>query len=93
MQTFLPTSLFVIASWISFLIPPEVVPGRMTLLVTMLLVEVNIFLTVSDEAPHTPHLNAISLWSISCITAVTIKTYEHHMRMHFDQKKKCWFVW
>ncbi len=79
MQTFLPTSLFVVASWISFLIPPEIVPGRMTLLVTMLLVEVNIFLTVSDEAPRTPHLNAVAMWGISCITAVGVNCSTYYL--------------
>ena len=30
---YLPSGMFVIVSWISFLVPPEIVPGRMTLLV------------------------------------------------------------
>ena len=37
--------LFVGVSWVSFLIKPEVVPGRMALLVTIFLVLVNIFNT------------------------------------------------
>ena len=28
LQTYLPSGLFVIVSWISFIVPPEVVPGR-----------------------------------------------------------------
>ena len=40
---YLPTSLFVITSWASFLIPPEVVAGRMAMLITLFLVLVNIF--------------------------------------------------
>ncbi|XP_023330425.1 gamma-aminobutyric acid receptor subunit alpha-2-like [Eurytemora carolleeae] len=45
-QVYLPTSLFVIVSWVSFLIKPEVVPGRMALLVTLFLVLINIFNSV-----------------------------------------------
>ena len=26
---YLPTGLFVVVSWISFIVPPEVVPGKM----------------------------------------------------------------
>jgi len=38
---YLPSGLFVIVSWISFLIPMDVIPGRMALLVTLFLVLVN----------------------------------------------------
>ena len=45
-QIYLPCILFVCVSWVSFLIKPEMVPGRMALLVTLFLVLVNIFNTV-----------------------------------------------
>ena len=45
-QIYLPCMLFVGMSWVSFLIRPDVVPGRMALLVTLFLVLVNIFNTV-----------------------------------------------
>ena len=28
LQTYLPSGLFVVVSWISFIVPPEIVPGR-----------------------------------------------------------------
>jgi hypothetical protein len=40
---YLPSGLFVVVSWVSFLIPPEIVAGRMSLLITLFLVLVNIF--------------------------------------------------
>ena len=42
MRTYLPTGLIVVTSWASFLIDPRTVPGRMTLLVTLLLVLINV---------------------------------------------------
>ncbi len=48
---YLPSGMFVIVSWISFLVPPAVVPGRMTLLVTVFLVLVNIFNTITTNIP------------------------------------------
>jgi len=42
---YLPSGLFVVVSWISFLVPADVIPGRMALLVTLFLVLVNIFNT------------------------------------------------
>lgn len=46
LETYLPSSLFVIMSWGGFCVIPEVVPGRMVLLVTTLLSLVTMFDTV-----------------------------------------------
>lgn len=46
LETYLPSLLFVIMSWGSFVVIPEVVPGRMVLLVTTLLSLVTMFDTV-----------------------------------------------
>jgi hypothetical protein len=43
LETYLPTTMFVIISWGSFLVKPEVVPGRMVLLVTNLLSLITLF--------------------------------------------------
>lgn len=61
---YLPSTLFVITSWVSFLIPPEVVPGRMALLVTLFLVLINIFNNVTAITPNTEGMTAISSWML-----------------------------
>ena len=53
-----------ITSWVSFLIPPEVVPGRMALLVTLFLVLINIFNNVTAITPNTEGMTAISSWML-----------------------------
>ena len=50
-QVYLPSAMFVIVSWVSFLVKPEVVPGRMAMLVTLFLVLINIFNSVRSVAP------------------------------------------
>lgn len=62
--------LFVIVSWISFLIPMDVIPGRMALLVTLFLVLVNIFNTVTTNTPKAEGLTAIEAWMLACILFV-----------------------
>ena len=47
----LVAGLFVVVSWISFVVPPDVIPGRMSLLITLFLVLVNIFNTVTTNTP------------------------------------------
>jgi hypothetical protein len=46
LESYLPSSLFVIMSWGSFVVIPDMVPGRMVLLVTTLLSLVTMFDTV-----------------------------------------------
>lgn len=43
LEIYLPSTLFVVVSWGSFLINPETVPGRVVLLVTNLLTLVTVF--------------------------------------------------
>jgi len=69
-QVYLPSCMFVVVSWVSFLIKPEVVPGRMALLVTLFLVLINIFNSVRERAPISSKLNAIDLYLVVCIFLV-----------------------
>lgn len=66
-QVYLPSCMFVVVSWVSFLIKPEVVPGRMALLVTLFLVLINIFNSVRERAPISSRLNAVDLYLVVCI--------------------------
>ena len=51
MNTYLPTGLITMASFIGFLIPVDMVPGRMALLVTIFLMIVNIRSTEQRRGP------------------------------------------
>ena len=68
---YFPTGMFVIVSWISFLVPPESVPGRMTILVTVFLCLVNIFNSITNN-PKADGLTAIEAFIIVCIIFVFI---------------------
>ena len=59
-----------IVSWVSFLIPPEVIPGRMAMLVTIFLVLINIFNTITNVSPNVEGMTAIASWMIACILFV-----------------------
>ena len=62
---------------ISFVIPQESVPGRMGLLITLLLVLVNLFISVSDNSPDTHALTYISTWVLACIIFVQAAMLEY----------------
>ena len=50
-----------------FLIPVEMVSGRMTLLVTLFLVLINIFNTITNKSPNVEGMSSISAWMMTCI--------------------------
>ena len=53
------------------MISPDVIPGRMALLITILLVLVNLFGSVIRiQPPHTAEPSALDIWFIACIIFV-----------------------
>ena len=58
--SYLPSGMFVCISWISFLVPVDAIPGRMALLVTLLLVLINVFNSTMMTQPNTEDITALS---------------------------------
>ncbi|XP_040573179.1 glycine receptor subunit alpha-4 [Lepeophtheirus salmonis] len=88
---YLPSGLFVGVSWVSFLIPPDVVPGRMALLVTLFLVLINIFNTITNVSPNVEGMTAISSWMIACMFFVfgALLGYAAILYVLLMKKKNC----
>merc|ERR1719192_2776045 len=85
---YLPSGLFVVVSWISFVVPPDVIPGRMALLITLFLVLVNIFNTVTTNTPKAEGLTAIETWMLSCLLFVFGALVEYVIILFNTQKLK-----
>ena len=68
-ETFIPTATMVVVSWFSFLIPPESFPGRVAVLVTLLLVLINCMLKILDYSPVVGSC-ALSEWTLICLCMV-----------------------
>lgn len=76
-EIYLPSTLFVSMSWGSFIVIPEVVPGRMVLLVTTLLSLLTMFDTVRANSPDALELKCIEVWLISCSLFVFLALMEY----------------
>ena len=59
---YIPTALFAIFSMLSFLIPPQAIPGRIGLTVTLFLISSNVYASVN--APSTRGFSYIEIWII-----------------------------
>ena len=85
---YLPSGLFVVVSWVSFLVPPEVVPGRMAMLITLFLVLINIFNIITTNSPNVEGMTAIAAWMIVCIFFVFGALFGYAWLL-WKKKKSC----
>ena len=76
-QVYLTSILFVVVSWMSFIIKPEIVPGRMALLVMIFLILINTFNSVKQDAPSSRTLNAVDFYLLFCIGNVFMALFEY----------------
>ncbi|XP_025411445.1 glycine receptor subunit alpha-1-like isoform X2 [Sipha flava] len=90
LESYLPSTLFVIMSWGSFVVMPEVVPGRMVLLVTTLLSLVTMFDTIRNNSPSALELKCIEVWLISCTLFVFLALVEYFVVLFGMRYDKHW---
>ena len=72
---YIPTGLFATLSMISYLIKPEIVPGRMGMLVVLFLICTNIYSTV--EGPSSRGFSYIEVWYIGMFTPIVMAITEY----------------
>ena len=88
-QVYLTSVLLVALAWVSFIIHPEVVPGRMGLLVTVFLMLITLFISVKRDAPSSNgFLNAADLFVIVCIGHVFSGFLEYAFVLFWFGRKK-----
>ncbi|XKL61113.1 hypothetical protein PGB90_008170 [Kerria lacca] len=90
LESYLPSTLFVIMSWGSFIMMPEVVPGRIVLLVTTLLSLITMFDTVRNNSPNALELKGIEVWIISCTLFVFLALMEYFIVLFGMRYDKHW---
>ncbi|XP_043243347.1 glycine receptor subunit alpha-4-like [Amphibalanus amphitrite] len=66
MQIYIPSILFVVVAWISFLVPIEMIQGRMLLTITTMLTLVELFAAGSEYLPLASYVKAIDVWMCVC---------------------------
>jgi len=75
-QSYIPTILFVIVSWVSFWMDVEHVPGRVALGVTTLLTISSKSAGLSSESPQVSYVKAIDVWMGACTAFVFLALIE-----------------
>ena len=87
---YFPSLILVAVSWTSFIIPPEVIPARMALLITVLLVLVNLLGTIIDKQPPSTFPTSLVIWMSVCIVFASgaLVAYGVLLRQKQTRKKK-----
>ena len=60
-----------------FLIPSDLVPGRMSLLITTLLMLINISASAREKSPVSDTFSLIDLWLLTCTIFVAMALFEY----------------
>lgn len=91
-RTYFPSGIGVFVSWISFLIDQKAVAGRLALLVTLTLVEINIAKAISENNPPSEETTAIEIYALACLVSVVCALFEFALVIYkkspLEQKRK-----
>ena len=87
-ETFVPTLIMVIVSWISLIMPPEVIPGRAGLLITLTLVVTNISLNLIQKTPRSEKTNQLIIWVFICLGMIIAALSEYAVILFFLRNGK-----
>lgn len=69
-QIYIPCSMLVIVSWVSFWLDPNAIPARVSLGVTTLLTMATQISGINASLPPVSYTKAIDVWTGSCLTFV-----------------------
>ena len=72
-----PACLFVIISWLSFIIKPDAIPGRIMLLLNIFLMMIILMNDVKASAPDTNNINAMDMYLAVCTIHVFAAMIEY----------------
>jgi len=75
--------MFVVVSWLSFLVPPESVPGRMAICMTTLLTLTAMFAAVRQSTPSVSYVKALDIWMVVCIFFVFLTLVEYTLVLRY----------
>ena len=76
-EAYMPSFILVVLSWISFLIKPDAIPGRVTLLLNIFLVLIILMGNAKESSPDMHRINAIDVYIVACSIHVFFAILEY----------------
>ncbi|XP_042856873.1 glycine receptor subunit alpha-2-like isoform X2 [Penaeus japonicus] len=92
-QSYLPTSLIVVVSWVSFWLDVDAIPSRVTLGVTTLLTVCSESTSFRDKMPTVSYVKALDIWMGSCTAFVFLALVEFTVVNHLARHHRRYLFW
>ncbi|XP_050730975.1 glycine receptor subunit alpha-4-like isoform X3 [Eriocheir sinensis] len=92
-QSYLPTSLIVVVSWVSFWLDVDAIPSRVTLGVTTLLTVCSESTSFRDKMPAVSYVKALDIWMGSCTAFVFLALVEFTVVNHIARHHRRFLFW
>ncbi|KAK8748389.1 hypothetical protein OTU49_016117, partial [Cherax quadricarinatus] len=92
-QSYLPTSLIVVVSWVSFWLDVDAIPSRVTLGVTTLLTVCSESTSFRDKMPTVSYVKALDIWMGSCTAFVFLALVEFTVVNHIARHHRRFLYW
>ncbi|KAG1679605.1 Glycine receptor subunit alpha-3 [Nymphon striatum] len=73
---YIPSSIFVVASWTSFWLHPEAGPPRVTLALTTMLTLVTSAKNSVSQLPKITYIKALDIWNVACTGIILLSLFE-----------------
>jgi len=75
-QTYIPSSLFVIIAWLSMFVDPSAIPGRVSMMMMTLLTLMAMFSGVRQSVPKVSYISFLDYWMVMCILFIFLVLLE-----------------
>lgn len=85
----MPTLGLQLIGSVSFFIMPEMVPGRISLLLTLTLVLINFFIGIQEKMPKTGGLTAIGIYLLFAMGIIFVALFEYAWILFKIQSINC----
>ncbi|XP_066950490.1 glycine receptor subunit alpha-4-like isoform X1 [Macrobrachium rosenbergii] len=92
-QSYLPTSLIVVVSWVSFWLDVDAIPSRVTLGVTTFLTVCSESTAFRDKMPMVSYVKALDIWMGSCTAFVFLALVEFTAVTHLARHHRRFVFW
>ncbi|XP_052824041.1 glycine receptor subunit alpha-2 [Octopus bimaculoides] len=94
LQVFIPSTMIVFISWVSFWLPINAVPARIALGSTTVLIMITQRQSTAISLPPVSYVKAIDVWTVTCLVFVfaalleyaVVSTYSRHETKRFSIK-------
>jgi len=75
-QTYIPSTLFVIIAWLSMFVDPSAIPGRVSMMMMTLLTLMAMFSGVRQNVPKVSYISYLDYWMVMCILFIFLVLLE-----------------